>query len=103
MAEKARRKIVWSEGANAELDEAVEYIALDSPSYALAFLEKVISAADSLSTLSKRGRFVPELGDVRVREVFVRNYRLIYEVAAREIRILAFIHGARDLDIREEE
>ena len=37
-----------------------------------------------------------ELDDPTIREVFVYSYRLLYEVTESEIRILAFLHGARD-------
>jgi plasmid stabilization system protein ParE len=44
---------------------------------------------------------VPEEGDPAVRELFVfhQRYRMLYEIVeeAGEVRILAFIHGARDL------
>ena len=42
---------------------------------------------------------MPEIGDENIREVFVYSYRMIYEVLAPEVRILAFLHGARDLDL----
>jgi plasmid stabilization system protein ParE len=42
-----------------------------------------------------RGRIVPEMADDLVRELFVKSYRLIYEVPADKIVILAFLHGAR--------
>jgi len=38
---------------------------------------------------------VPEVGDDRVRELFVKSYRLIYELREDRIVILAFIHAAR--------
>jgi len=44
---------------------------------------------------------VPELGDRAIRELFVyRSYRMLYQVqdAKNQIRIVAFIHAARDLD-----
>jgi len=40
---------------------------------------------------------VPELGDDLIREVFVKSYRLIYEMRDDRIVILAFVHGARPL------
>ena len=46
--------------------------------------------------LSERGRIVPELEDPSIREVFIGNYRLLYEVAPAEVSILAILHGARD-------
>ncbi|MGA2880683.1 MAG: type II toxin-antitoxin system RelE/ParE family toxin [Bryobacteraceae bacterium] len=33
--------------------------------------------------------------DESVRELFVKSYRLIYEIHENHIAILAFIHGAR--------
>jgi len=36
------------------------------------------------------------MSDPWVREVFVQRYRLMYEVAEAQVRILAFLHGARD-------
>ena len=40
---------------------------------------------------------VPEFGDATIREVFVRRYRLIYQVAGETVYVIGFIHGARDL------
>jgi toxin ParE1/3/4 len=38
---------------------------------------------------------VPELGDPAVREIFVKSYRLIYELREEQVIVLAFVHGAR--------
>jgi plasmid stabilization system protein ParE len=63
-----RRRIVWSEGAIRELDEATEYVAADSPQNAVRLLERVLHAAASLAELSERGRVLPELREPLVRE-----------------------------------
>jgi hypothetical protein len=39
---------------------------------------------------------VPELNDPSIRELFVSSYRLIYQVSPDVVRVLAFIHSARD-------
>ncbi len=39
---------------------------------------------------------MPELGDAFVREIFVKQYRLIYEVGMDRVVVLAFLHGARE-------
>jgi toxin ParE1/3/4 len=39
---------------------------------------------------------VPEIGNSSIREVFVYSYRLLYEITDREVRVLTFLHGARD-------
>ena len=90
------RDVVWTNHAHNDLDEVVSYIAGESHDGACAVLEQALAAADSLATLSERGRMVPELDDPMIREVFVHGYRLIYEVTASQIRVLAFLHGARD-------
>jgi len=38
-----------------------------------------------------------DLEEVSGRELFVRRYRLIYQVTEQTIYIIGFIHGARDL------
>jgi hypothetical protein len=40
---------------------------------------------------------VPESGVPDMRELFIRSYRLIYQVTAEHVFLLAFVHGARDL------
>lgn len=81
----------------ANLEAAADYIAQDSPRYAAVLFREARDAARSLSHLANRGRIVPEVNDVRVRELFVWRYRLIYRVSDRTVEILAFIHSARDL------
>ena len=39
---------------------------------------------------------MPEVGLSTIRELFVFKYRLMYELVPEEVRIIAFIHGARD-------
>ena len=43
---------------------------------------------------------VPERGDDRLRELIVsKSYRLIYKIVADdEVHVIAFVHGARDVD-----
>jgi len=59
-------------------------------------LIRALEVADTLSTLSERGRVVPELGETTLREVFVYEYRLLYRVREDRVVIRAFLHGARD-------
>lgn len=90
------RRVVWTAAASFDLEEAAGYIARDSRYYAAAFVREIRAAARSLRTLSGRGRVVPELGQPDIRELLVRNYRLVYNVTPEGVYILALIHGARD-------
>ena len=90
------RPVVWAESARAALDEVLAYVAQDSQWAALQILDRALEAADSLATLSERGRVVPELGDPAIREVFVHRHRLLYRIERERIVVVAFLHGARD-------
>ena len=46
---------------------------------------------------SERGRIVPELDNPNIRELFIRDYRLIYAIEKARVVILGLIHGKRDL------
>lgn len=98
----ARRRVVWAPRAQAALDEAIEFVAQESPAGALRILEQALAAADSLASLSERGRIVPERNDPALREIFVFRYRLLYEVYPDLVRIVGFLHGARDFQSWEQ-
>ena len=82
------------------MEEAARFIARDSLRYALVLQREAQAAAKSLQQFARRGRVVPERGDERLRELIVSNsYRLIYKlVADDEVHVIAFVHGARDLN-----
>lgn len=94
----SRRRVVWSHQARHSLEEILDFIQQDSREGARQVLEQALAAASSLSTLSERGRVVPELAEPSIREVFVYRYRLMYRVTEASVEILAFIHGARDFE-----
>ncbi len=91
------RKVIWAEAAWNDLQQTADFIAKDSPRYAAAFVSEVRDAARSLAHFSERGRVVPELHDPAIRELFIRSYRLIYQLRKDAACILGFIHGSRDL------
>jgi plasmid stabilization system protein ParE len=88
-----QRDVIWAPAAYVDLDQA---LALRED--AAALFEEVLDAAASLSTLSERGRLVPELDDAVTRELFVRDFRLMYEVSSVHVHIVAFVYGARDFE-----
>jgi plasmid stabilization system protein ParE len=94
--------IAWAEVAVEDLNEVADFIARDSRYYASAMVREARLAAQSLRRFPYRGRVVPESGDSQVRELFIRDYRLIYRVLDDKVVVLAFIHGARDLAARWE-
>jgi addiction module RelE/StbE family toxin len=91
------RRVVWTEAAWKDLEEAADYIARDSRRYAAAFVREVRDAARSLTRFAERGRVVPESQDPAMRQLLVRSYRLIYWITEQEVFVIGLIHGARNI------
>lgn len=87
------REVIWAPSARADLDDA-----LAGRSDPARLLDEILDVADSLETLSERGRLVPELDDAVTRELFVRDFRLMYEVGIDHVHIVAIVYGARDFE-----
>ena len=91
------RKIVWSFEATKDLESIADYIAKDSFFYATSFVQEVRDASRSLNIFSEKGRIVPELSSPNIRELFVKEYRLVYSIEETRVVILGLVHGRRDL------
>jgi toxin ParE1/3/4 len=91
------REVVWSYEAASDLEALAQYIARDSTFYASAFVWEIRDASRSLNVFPQRGRIVPEIGNPHIRELFVREYRLIYSIEKSRVVVLGLIHGRRDL------
>jgi plasmid stabilization system protein ParE len=90
------REVVWGRRARSDLRLAINHIQADSPTAARSFASAIIQTSRSLSTLSERGRVVPELGQDEVRELLLGRYRLIYEVFPDRVAVVRVIHASRD-------
>lgn len=90
-------KIIWTEPAVADLQAIVDYISRDSETFAIAFAQKVLKAADKLQTFPQIGRPVPESDRDDIKELIFQNYRIIYRIGVTNIVILAILHGSRNL------
>ena len=91
-------RLVWSPLADAQVDDAVAYIAADDPAAALAWLERMLERVRSLVDYPDSGRAVPELQREDVRELIVPPYRILYRRTADAVEIAAIRHGARHFD-----
>ena len=90
-------KVTWTPSAVLDLETAVQFIALDSPRYAETFRTEILNAAESLAWAPMRGHRLESLRPDGIREIFEGSYRLLYLPTADEARILAVLHGARNL------
>ncbi len=91
-------KLVWSPQAIEDIQAIAEYIARDSTSYAESTVERIFRAPERLIQFPELGRVVPEKNNESIREIFVFQYRIIYELLAGEIHVLTVVHGKRIIE-----
>lgn len=91
-------KLIWSPQAVADIEAIAEYIARDSWTYAESTVERIVQSPEKLRQFPNLGRVVPEKNHEAIRELFVFQYRIIYEIQKSEIHILTIVHGKRLID-----
>jgi len=94
-------EIEWTETARDDLNEIVDYIAVDSIENAIRINDTSISKVDSLKYFPNRGRIVPELrkfGIDNYREIIFTPYRIFFRIENNsKAVILGILDGRRDL------
>jgi addiction module RelE/StbE family toxin len=81
-------KITWSPLAAEQVRDIASYIALDKPSVAEQWIDKMFDSVEQLIDLPKSGRVVPELQINSIRELVQGNYRVIYKIQDNSISVL---------------
>jgi plasmid stabilization system protein ParE len=81
--------IRWSRRALDTLDESLAYIAQFNPEAAHRLRLAIQAALETARSFPEAARRVPELDDPSVREMLREPFRILYEIHARELRILA--------------
>ena len=97
----SKYKIVWTNVAENDLRNIIEYISVDNPQNALKILKKIKQTASNLYTFPERGRVVPELQDQGIfqyRELIVQPWRLIYRIAEQQIYVLSVIDSRQNVE-----
>lgn len=89
-------EIIWTPFALEDLQSIYDYIALDSPTYATRFIDKLVDRVDILIEHPEAGKIVPEFENELVRELIEGSYRIIYIIrSVNEIGIVRIHHSAR--------
>jgi len=94
-------RIIWSPLALERATEIVEYIAQDNISAAKKWINTVFEKVGQLELFPNSGRIVPEIEHEKFRELLYVNYRIIYQVAEKQVNILTIRHGKQVLPLEE--
>jgi toxin ParE1/3/4 len=92
-------KIIWTQLALFDLEEARQYIIANSPSAAIQTIDRIERSLEALQSFPEMGR----LGRVSgTRELVIPEtpFILPYRIQNDAIEILAVMHGARKWDDR---
>lgn len=81
-------KIIWSPLAVSRLEEIFNYISYDNIAAAEKLVETIFNKVDTLANHPERGRRVPEVRRNEIREIFEKEYRIIYRIEKSRISIL---------------
>ncbi len=98
---KRKFEVVWSETAENDLIDIIEYILQDSRFNASKLFKKIKNKANSLNPSLQRGRIVPELqeqGITQYRELIISHWRLMYRVTERDIYIVSVLDARQNVE-----
>jgi len=96
-----RWTIVYGDGAQADILGITDFIACDSTINADKALDRLEHRIGTLATLPERGRVVPELqwhGISSIREIIEKPWRILYQISANAVLIVAVYDGRRHLN-----
>lgn len=94
-------KIIWSPLAIERAYEIAEYIAQDSITVAENWIDTVFAKVEHLKLFPESGRIVPEINNLKIKELIYGNYRIIYRIEEKQISILTVRHGKQILPTDE--
>ncbi len=89
-------KLIWSPLAVKQVRDLVAYIALDKPSVAEQWANKIFSSVKRLIEHPDSGRIVSEINRKEIREIIQGSYRIIYKLKQDQILIL-IVKNSRQL------
>ena len=98
---KEKYQVVWSNIAENDLRNIIEYIANDSPPNALKIFKSIKQKVSSLNTFPERGRIVPELRDqgiLQYRELIISPWRILYRVSENKVFVLSVLDSRRNIE-----
>ena len=94
-------EIIWARVAENDLNEIIDYIAMDSPANALKIFKKIKNKASSLYTMPERCRIVPELKDqgvMQYRESILSPWRIMFRVTRMKVYVLSVFDSRRNIE-----
>jgi plasmid stabilization system protein ParE len=92
-------KTAWSVQAIDDLSNLEDYLAASSKKQAELVIDAILEAVGLLEQFPALGRSVPEMGLPHLRELIIKQYRVVYYLNFQdEIEIVTIRHSSRPLN-----
>ena len=88
-------RIVWAPQALDDVQAIQDYLSRGSAEYANLITQLIMASVSRLERHPRSGRIVPEVREPTIREVIVRDYRIVYRLRGDVAEVLTVFHGAR--------
>jgi plasmid stabilization system protein ParE len=88
-------EVIWTEPALSDLDAIADYIALENPDAARAFVRRVFDHVDQLIDHPRSGSKPPELRGWRYRQIVEPPCRVFYREDSNRVFILYVMRAER--------
>ncbi len=86
-------KLIWTEPALRQLEDILEFIALDKPDAAKKVATSIFEITDNVKLFKSLGREIPEYPTPHYRQLWIRPCWLYYKVSAGTVYILHVRRG----------
>lgn len=96
-----RYKVIWSNVAEEDLKNIIEYIADEDVLNAQNIFKKIKKKASNLYLFPSRGRIVPELKDqgiTQYRELSIPAWKVIYKISEKDVDVLCVFDSRRNIE-----
>ena len=90
--------VVFTDEAEADLEQIGDYIALDNPGRAISFVEELIDRCLTLAEMPRAFALVPRYEHTGVRRLAHGRYLIFYRIGANSIEVLHILNGAMDYE-----
>ena len=94
-------RVIITQEAHDDLLGIYIYISRQSEARAAQVTDEIADATEILADFPELGRLVPERGPLDLREIFPRNYRVIYELVGDEVRVRKIMHSAQRFNLQD--
>ena len=85
-------RVIWAPVALDRVSAIAAIIAEDDPAAARQWVSELFARAAELKGLPDRGRMVPEVGRVTIREILFGRYRVVYRRDSNRVVVLTVRH-----------